>query len=215
MTLPAIINDIIQSVKGGVRSSDSKFKAERIKELVLQYRAIQLGIAYRRESRINPVWTQQYHPDYNLDLQDEVSGSTPVIKFEIPKVLRLDEFTLGFLYIGSSDCLNNYRLLRSRAELATYSKHRVYRKSKNPVCIYSDGILEIHNTELKKIDLRIDSVFENPTELPTYNYDLSQFPIDNDNYTGMKLLVLQGGLQQEAQTPIKQKPTNIDLTAVK
>ena len=212
MTLPEIQADIIKFVQGGKYQVGSKFDSINLQQLILQYRAIQLGIAYKKESRINPLWTQNYQPDFDKDLQDEKN----VIKFRIPPVVRLDEFTLGFLYIGSTDCLNNYRLLRSRAELSTYSKHRVYRKSKVPVCIYSDGILEVHNrSDLGKIDLRIDSVFENPLDIPTYHPDLSQFPLDFDNIVNMKQLIIKLQLGIQASTPIKQVPANIDITNVK
>jgi hypothetical protein len=119
------------------------------------------------------------------------------------------------MYIGATDCLNQYRLLRSRAELATYTRHRVVKESNVPLVIYSDGMLEVHNTTLDKIDLRIDGVFMSPMELPTYNEDLSDFPMDEKNIVELKQLILRAELGQEAATPSKIKQDNLDISATK
>ena len=197
MRIPFIIDDIIIALSGSIRTTESKFSPENILDNYFQFRAIQLKSAYTKTSRIVPQWTQRLIPEYDAELQDEKN----IIKFKIPKIIELDAFVLGFLYIGSVDCLKQYRLFRSRAEYATYRQHRVQRESKIPVVIYSDEILEIHNTQLSKIDLMLDSVFERPTDLPTYNTESSEFPIDDANHLIVKQLVVESLLGQSNKRP--------------
>lgn len=199
MTIPFFVDSCIIAVSGGVRTTESVFSPEAIVDSLWECRATQLEAVYKKSSRINPTWTQQFNPDFNQELQDEKN----IIKFEVPPVIQLDEFSLGFMYIGSTDCLNQYRLFRSRAEYATYKKHRVQKESKVPVVIYSDGILEVHNTLLDKIDLRIDGVFQRPTDLPTYNYELSEMPIDAENIAFVRQMIIQTLLGPEAATDAK------------
>lgn len=211
MKLPFIVDDIIIALQGAIRTTETKFSAENIIDNVIQYRAILLRSVYAKTGRIIPQWTQQYVPDFDAALQDENN----IVKYAIPKVIELDEQVLGFLYIGSKDCLNQYRVFRSRAEYASFKKHRVQRESTVPVVIYSDEIMEIHNTKLKKIDLRVDSIFERPMDLPTYNSEMSEFPLDEANYGVMKKMVIDAILGKEAATPIKRNQNNTDITTAK
>ncbi len=199
MTLPFFVDSCIIAVSGGVRTTESVFSPEAIIDSLWECRAAQIEAVYKKTSRINPVWTQQFNPEFSVDLQDEKN----ILKFEIPPVLQLDEFTLGLMYVGSTDCLNQYRLFRSRAEYAVFKKHRVQRDSAVPVVIYSDSILEVHNTLLEKIDLRTDSVFQRPTDLPTYNYDLSEIPLDAENIAIVRQMIIQTLLGPEAAAQAK------------
>lgn len=208
MKIPYFIDSVIIGVQGGIRTTESKFSPENILDNFWECRAVQIGSVYRKSGRINPVWTQQYIPDFNKDLQDEKD----IIKFEIPAVVQLDEQALGIMYIGSIDCLNQYRVFRSRAEYASFRKHRVQRESTVPVVVYSDSIVEVHNTSLSKIALRMDSVFYNPTLLPTYNYEESEIPLDGENIGIVRQMVINTLLGKEASTPIKKKQDNTDIT---
>lgn len=199
MTLPFFIDSCIIAVSGGIRTTESVFSPDAIVDAFWECRANQIEAIYKKSARINPTWTQQYLPDFSAELQDEKN----IIKFEIPPVLQLDEFALGFMYIGSTDCLNQYRLFRSRAEYAAFRKHRVQRDSKTPVVIYSDGILEVHNTLLDTIELRIDGVFQRPTDLPRYNYDMSEIPLDSENIAIVRQMIIQTLLGPEAAAQAK------------
>ena len=199
MTLNFFVDSAIIAVSGGIRTTETVFSPEAIIDSLWECRGTQIESVYKKTSRINPVWTNQYIPDFSAELQDEKN----IIKFEIPPVLQLDELALGFMYIGTTDCLNQYRLFRSRAEYASFRKHRVQRESTTPVVIYSDGILEVHNTKSNKIDLRIDGVFQRPTDLPTYNYDLSEIPLDAENIAIVRQMIIQTLLGPEAAAQAK------------
>lgn len=209
MNIPTFVDSVIIGIQGGIRTTESKFSAAAIVDNLWECRAVQIGNVYKKSSRINPVWTQPYYPDFDDALQDEKN----VIKYKIPAVVQMDEFTLGFMYIGSVDCLNQYRLFRSRAEYANSRRHRVQKTSEVPVAIYSDHILEIHNTKTNKIELRTDSVFQRPTDLPTFNYEKSDIPLDDNNLSIVRQMIIQTLLGTESKTPTKFKQTNTDITA--
>ena len=171
---------------------------------------MQFQEVYERSTVINPVWTQQLNPEFDKALQDEPN----IIKYEIPPVVQLSEFVLGFMYIGSSDCLKGYRVFRSRASYASATRHRVQKDSKVPVVIYSDGIIEVHNTEVEKIDLRIDGVWQRPTDLPTYNTESSDIPIDLENISKIRKMIVDVWLNPESKERAKFHQDNKDQTAI-
>jgi len=210
MVIDKFVDDLIFSVQGAARTTNSKFQPKNIKDNLWQYRAIQLADAYKKMSRIVPQWAQNYQPDYDINLQDEKN----IIKYAIPPVIQLDEFVLGFMYVGSPDCLNQYRLFRSRAEYATYRQHRVQQESNIPVAIYSDGIMEIHNCKREKISLRIDGVWQKPTDIPTFNEQLTDIPCDDANLQKIKLLMIQSIFGKEAESPVKEKNDFSDESAI-
>lgn len=210
MTIPYFIDSVIIGVSGGVRTTETKFSPENIQDNLWECREVQMQVVYKKTGRINPLWTSQYIPDFSKVLQDEDN----VLKFEIPPFAQLDDQVLGIMYAGSKDCLNSYRVFRSRAEYASARKHRVQKESTVPVIIYSDSIVEVHNTKLSKIDLRLDSVFYNPTKLPTFNSELSDIPLDGDNLSIVRQMVIQTLLGAEAKTPADFKQNNKDISAV-
>lgn len=210
MTIPFFIDSVIIAVQGGIRTTESKLSPEHIQDLLWECREVQMQNVYRKTGRINPLWSSKYEPDFKAQLQDEKN----IIKFEIPAFAQLDEQVMGFLYIGSKDCLNAYRTFRSRAEYASYCKHRVQKESIVPVVIYSDSIVEIHNTSLSKLDLRMDSVFYNPMLLPTFNAEMSEIPLDGNNLSIVRDMVIQRLLGKEAAQPADFKQNNKDITAV-
>ncbi len=204
MTIPFFIDSVIIAVSGGIRTTESKYSPENIIDNLWECRAVQVSNVYKKTGRINPLWTQQCLPDFNQDLQDEKD----IVKYAIPPVVELDEFVLGFMYIGSKDCLKQYRLFRSRAEYANALRHRVQKESTVPAVIYSDVILEVHNTKTNKIDLRTDSVFYRPTDLPMFNAELSDIPLDGENIAIVRQMVVNTLLGPEASKAARYKQDN-------
>lgn len=207
MTLPQIADQIIKEVQGGVRTIESKFSYEYIYSLIHTYRANVIRQQYSKAKRIHPLWTQQYLPEFSKDLQDDIC----MVKFQVPPSIIMNEQVNGYLYIGEVNGSCAYNQLNSRAELSTYNQHRVTKEAVR--IIYSDGILEVYgNTEIKQ--LRIDAVFANPTDVPTYNIELDQYPIDNESLNQAKELIVKTELGREAQGPADFKQNILDETAI-
>jgi hypothetical protein len=207
MTLLEIATQIIKEVQGGMRTVESKFSNEYIYSLIHAYRANVLRAQFSKSKRIHPLWTQQFYPEYSADLQDDVCA----VKFQIPASIIMNEQTNGYLYIGEVAGNCAYKQLNSRAELSTYNQHRVSKQGVR--IIYSDGTLEVYgNIEMKT--LRVDGVFANPAEIPTFNPDFDNYPMDNESINQMKDIIVKAQLGKEAQTPADFKQNQLDETAI-
>jgi len=196
MTLLEITEEIIRTDSGGgVITDENKLDSDFIQSLVHEYRGKAIWDSWQRTKRINSLWTQQFIPEFEEALQE----SSDFTKFACPPVISLDDKRDGFLYIGTVDGDFSFRKVTSRADLANKNRHRFTKK--RPKALYSDGFLEIHgNIE----EVRVDGIFANPTDIPTYNAEFDNYPISDD------ILVLMKALLFQTQTSIiDRKPADV------
>jgi len=212
MTLPQLATDIINSAQGAVYTEGSKFAIPYIYDLIHQYREVILRTTYERTGRTNPLWLQQFFPEFVEATQE----SKLYVKFECPAPVILDDQTDGFFYIGTQDKACNFRKNQNRAELAMYQEHRVTKVSTEGKIktIWSEGFLEVYGNPLQKAIL-VDGVFSNPTLLPEYSLEFSDYPLDLDSISQLKDLMAKAQTDKMAQSPtnssasITDKPTTI------
>lgn len=203
-TLIEIRDDLISTPSGGVMIDDTKYDLHYIEYLIHQYRARAIFISWQATKRINPLWTQQFIATYDQQAQD-VTGA---VVFIAPPPVSMDNMMDGFLYIGKEEGNCAYRKVVSRADLANRNNHR-YSKCEPgaPKVLYSDGRFEVYgSTVLRK--LRVDGVFENPTDIPTYNKFYDQYPISNDVLVIMKDMMMKEQVQAMTQTTSEQSTDN-------
>lgn len=185
-TLPNIIEEIIATPSGGIITDEVKLDNPYIESLVHEYRAKALVDmwANRRVKRINPLWLQQCVLEYSKDLQEDEC----FVKFVCPATIRLDNKTDGMLYVGTIEGNCPYDKVSTRAELSDILNHRITKN--NVVSLYSDGLIEIWNNPLCE-SVRIDGIFNVPTEVPTYNKWKDPYPISPDLLVTMKNMLFQ------------------------
>lgn len=208
-TLPKIADAIRKMVQGGVSVSDSKLSNEHIYQLIHEAREVALKAIFSKERRIQSVWTQQYFPDFQQELQDEDC----CIKFSIPSTISLDNKTDGLMYAGHIKGNCAYRKAASRAELSNRNKHRISKQKDVSTggvvrCLYSDGLLELYGDKNIK-SMRVDAIFSKPSLLPTYNIDVDIYPIDGNSLALVKQQV-SGILMNEVARPADKKQDNKD-----
>jgi len=186
MILPEIRESVIRTVSSALATDEDRYEPDYIDAIIHQYRAEAIAIIWQRDKRVDSNWTQQFIAVHNKDLQDD-----PVfVKFACPPVISLDKKTDGALFVGSIDGHISYRKVTSRAELANNDLHRFIKSgSRTLKALYSDGFWEIHGDPLIK-DLRIDGVFADPTDIPTFNTEVDEYPLDDKTLVLMKKLIL-------------------------
>lgn len=203
MIIGKITDYIIRSVQS-IHTQGSKFKVNNLEDLCNEGRAVQIRSTYSKTGRINSLWLQPYVLEFDKNIQD----NDCVVKFKCPAPLLLDNETDGFNYIGTltGDCA--WRKLPNRGQLALYQNHR--NSGTKTLALWEDGILELHG-EKGKIpkEGRVIAAFENPFELPDWNNEFSDYPIDNDNLAQMQQLIIQS-LMNQSKTPTNYKPVNVD-----
>lgn len=186
MILQQLIEEIIRTgIDAGIITDEDRIDHDFIESLVHQYRAEAIIMVYNndRYKRINASWTQQFIAEYDKTIQDDIS----TVKFKVPPVISLDKFRDGHLYIGTIDGNCPYRKVVGRAEL-TMAQHRHLKNNGATRVFASDGFIEEYgNPDLR--DLRTDSIFQNPTDVPTYNKFTDEYPVSPEVVALLKELI--------------------------
>lgn len=186
MTLPEVRESTIRTVSAALKTDEDRYEPDFMEAIIHQYRASAIAIMWREDKRINANWTQQYIAVYSKDLQEDDC----FVRFECPALIKLDRKTDGAIYVGSASGNVAYRKVTSRAELANNNLHRYTKTNSRTIkVLWSDGYWEAHGNNLIK-ELRTDGIFANPTDIPTYNVELDQYPIDEDTLSLMKKLII-------------------------
>jgi hypothetical protein len=195
MILRDLISQVIRLVSGGTFTDDTRYDPLDIEAKIHYARANVIQQFFTKNKRISGEWLQTYNAVYDANLQ----GNIDFVKFAVPSGIPLDIYRDGFIYVGDKNGNIAYRRVNNRAELANYNLHRITRiSSDRPKFIYSEGYIEVYGNSMIK-ELRIDGVFANPTELPTYNQDIDNYPLSEDLISQVKDFLLKTALSVEQQ----------------
>ncbi len=186
MTLPQIRESVIRIVSAALKTDEDRYEPDYIDAIVHQYRAEAIWQIWQKERRVNANWTQQFISEYSSDLQEDDC----FVRFACPPLIALGKKADGAVYVGSADGHVTYRKVTSRAELANNDLHRFTKTNNRTIkVLWSDGYWEAHGDPLIK-ELRTDGIFANPTDIPTYNIEHDQYPIDDNTLVLMKKLIV-------------------------
>lgn len=186
MTLPQVRESVIRTISAALKTDEDRYESDYIDDLVHQHRAEAIWMMWKQDKRINSNWTQQFIAEYSRDLQEDDC----FVRFACPPLVALGKKADGAVYVGSIKGRVTYRKVTSRAELANNDLHRFVKvNSRTLKALYSDGYWEIHGDPLIK-EVRIDGIFANPTDIPTFNAEIDQYPIDDNTLVLMKKLII-------------------------
>jgi len=186
MTLPEIRESVERTVSAALKTDESRYDPDHLDDIIHQYRAEAIGIVWQRDRRVDSNWTQQFIAEFSKNLQDDDC----FVRFACPPLISLDKKADGALFVGSIDGHISYRKIISRAELANNDTHRFIKSGVRTLkALYSDRFWEIHGDPLIQ-DLRIDGIFANPTDIPAFNVEVDQYPIDDKTLVLLKKLIL-------------------------
>lgn len=180
MTLPEIIDYIKRNPSGGIATDESRFDDVYLESILNVYRAQVLKLVYQKDNRINPVCYQRHYPEFEKKLQD---GALCKVLFRSPEVISFDSRSDGFRYVGSIDCANAFRRHQSRATLSTVIKNKFLNIESGRFTSYlyngSDQLIEVYGNPMIQ-ELLIEAVFADPSEIPIYNKQIDQYPVNED-----------------------------------
>ena len=192
MTAPQII-DLYQSIEeGGLAININRFDDAFVLALLDEGRSLWLIDMYKTSPRLPAIAYQKFYPEFSLPLQ---TGDVCVKKFLMPDIIRLDEHSDGIRYAGEDDYdndnTNNFSRIQSRAWKSTYKNHPVM----NPARFFSflyDGAnktLEFSGKASMVEAPLMECLFKHPTEIPTFNYDLDDYPLSLDGIYAVKKMI--------------------------
>ncbi len=177
--------NITRAVAAALETDENRYEADYIDGIADQYRALVIKEIWRVDKRINSIWTQQFFAEYSADLQDNEN----FVRFACPPTISIDKKRDGFFFVGSIDGIEAYRKVESRATLSNANNHRITKLNNRVIkALWSDGYWEIYGAPLIK-DLRVDGIFSKPTDVPTFNPEFDDYPVDDNTLVVMKRMI--------------------------
>lgn len=200
MTEKAIIERLQRLPFGGVISDENRLDIPYIRIVLNTFRNQIIRDFYKQNKRINPQCYQKYWPEFSADLQDVPK----VVKFTCPEVISMDSNSDGFRYIGTIDCSIEFRRIRTRSMLSTINKHQLMSTNNGTYTgVLYDGsanVLEVYgNPEIE--ELLIEGLFSNPHDIPTFNPEKDQYPLNDDLIPFLEEMIFKAQTSVEASTP--------------
>jgi hypothetical protein len=194
-----IIERIQRLPFGGIISANNRLSDLYVRTLLNTFRAQIIRTIYQKDKRINPECYQKFYPVFNADFQD----TKCVVKFQCPEVIALDSNSDGFRYIGTIDCSQEFRRIRTRSMLSTINRHQVMSvKTGIYTGVLYDGsaqVLEVYgNDDIE--EMLVEGIFIDPNQIPTYNPKFDQYPLNDDLIPMVEDMILKSQTALEAGT---------------
>lgn len=201
MTLAELRSQVVRLPGSGILTDETRFDFPDIDAEIHFGRAAVIRAFYSKTKRISGEWIQTYIGTYDKNIQE----SADYVIFDVPRGIPLDVMRDGYLYIGDIAGDIAYRRVNNLAEFATYNQHRITKvNNSRPKVLYQEGRMKIYGNAMIK-ELRIDGIIANPTEVPTYNQDVDNYPISEDLIQPIRDYLWQKSLGIE----IQKKPDTI------
>ena len=211
MIIANIRERLVKNVQGGILTDETRFDQPTLNTLINTARAQTIQAIYFKNKRINPACYQTYFGDYDAALQVD---DPCLVKFKCPPVINLDSNSDGFRFVGQVDGVRGFKRVVSRGQLASYNDHPFMkvRNGRYVAALWSapDGIWEIYNSPLKY--LRVEGIFANPFEIPTYNPDIDDYPISVEMLPAIEDFIFKTVTAVEAQTVPDYVSSGVDIT---
>lgn len=202
-----IIDSLISDSSGGTRSSSDMLTPKYVSKNLDAARAEAIERRWMKFKAINPLCYQKFYLalDTNLQVQpNNTLTSNNYVLFKLPPVIQLGAND-GLRYLGASNCIDNWRRIRSREEMSVVMKHPYTKVSNHPDDIYYlyDGTLcqiQVYNN----LDIQeglCEAIFQNPTEIPFYNQNLDDYPVDIELVDFMRNILYERFAITKSQNP--------------
>lgn len=196
MLLYNIVDQIISSVSGGIRTDDTKFASLRIEDKIDVWRQKALITLYNgnrdlaANKLISPLNYQQFDVLYNPLIQD---AGANYIKFELPEPVALNKYKNGYVFLGNKNTGENFTQLKDPSFFSNAKKSKLIDPRK--VYWFRTGALYAKfwgNTNLKTFF--VDGIIARPLLVPNFDPEITDYPASEEvldlifNYAAAELM---------------------------
>lgn len=178
-TLSQIVDVVRRDLQSGINADESKLDDLYLERKIHQARAIiiQTFISKGRDY-INDAWLQELDID-----QVERDLDCGAVDFECPTVISTDSQIDGFVYVGHINGIKPF--IRHRGSYSGLTMHSVFR-SRIKKDITWEFLVTLQNRSLircfgnpKLEKIKVQAIFNDPTEVPGYRKDTDRYPVDS------------------------------------
>ncbi len=217
MRLNDIISSLLSDVSGGETGQSPQIDASYIKKILPSVRATFIERDYQQQQpprRLNPYCIQRVYLKFDPLLQS--SAPQGAVIFKCPKFIGLDNQdgiryggTLGGMDSGlplqNRVCIQQWKRIYDRGELANYQQRRFTSLANNPDFIFflynnNDGIIELYNNPMCTEGM-LEGILDDPLQATNFNQETDDYPIDVNSLDGMRSLIYREKTSIAKATP--------------
>lgn len=203
-TLRQITDRLIRAVNAGVNTDDSRWSPRYIESLIPSLRESAIKMEYNgtrdRAGNKRVEYANLQSHTFQIDEEIQPEGVDYVI-FDIPRPISISKGVDGIVYVGQDSDSVSFTKLHNRSEVATYKQRGFLRDGRNIAVIYEiPYVLAFGNPMLKELTLQF--VAADPTAVPSFNIETSQYPVTDSQ---IELMV---DLLKKELTPAMNRPAD-------
>jgi hypothetical protein len=189
MTFPEIYEQSISLVSGGTETVDSRYGKGTIYSLVNTSRSIIALERFKADMAQPTSYFQEYEPEFVSQAQD--SGLCCSIFYDCPELIGINNLSSGLGYVGTVDGKPaRFAEVVSEADMAMILQDRITRIPLTPYVLRSAGNIRVYwKSTVKRF--KMTGIFSDPRDIPTYDIELSQYPIDEGDLARVYAYILQ------------------------
>lgn len=214
MTTDQITEILIRAANGGNYTSDMKWDIPYVQALLDSVREQAIKISYNgsrtiaAQKVIQTDWVQTH--TYTNFTKVEPKNEPTYLTTKALSAISIDQYNSGAIYIGTEGGTYQFKEAGSRGEIATWYALGVFKTGKVVGVLRTGEVIEVHgNSSLKS--LTEDAAYQKPSLVSGWNYNTSQYPINE----GMIPLIKDLFLQQVRLELMIPKDTVVDRVETK
>lgn len=198
MTFPEIYERIGSLSSGGYLTDDTRYDKGYIYSLVNSARAVIALERWKADLAIPPSYLQDYEPQYVTQAQE--SDMCCSIFYDCPELVAYNSLGSGLSYVGTVDGTpKRFAEVVSEADMAMILHSRISKIPLVPYVLRGAGVIKIYYKDRIK-QFKMTGVFKDPRQIPTYDIDLSPYPIDIGDISRVETYIMQGSMNATVKT---------------
>ena len=198
MTFPELYERIGSLASGGYLTEDSRYDKGYIFSLVNAARAIIATERFKADMAIPPIYYQEYEPEFIRQAQE--TDLCCSVFYDCPEIIGINNLSSGLGYVGTIDGVpKTFAEVASEAELSMILRGRVTKVMLTPYVLRSAGVIRVfYKSTIHQF--KMTGIFADPRQIPTYDIQLSQYPMDEGDFSKMDTYLMQGSMNATEKT---------------
>jgi hypothetical protein len=207
MKLLEAIDRLLAISAGGVSEAETTPDRGYLQSKIDSLREFAIINEFQRLGIDNPSNYQPFYAEYDKDLQDD--SNCEYTLFRVPPVIQFSAHRNGFMNAMSDRGLSI--IIHPTEEVfQAHIMHPVSRIINRVHAVYvpSTGIMKVYSKGIKSF--KVNGIFKTPTEVPTWNQEIDDYPISNSAFEILEEAYRSGVLPIILRT-LPNKPTSQDV----
>lgn len=195
MNIQEVRARFIAAPSAGVANlKDTRLDMALVDNIANQTRAKAIANRVKMNSPLHNSWYMNYEPEYDKNFQN--NGELCFVRFKMIPYIAISSKLDGINFIGGSGTNCQYRLVNDRGTFASNQNDKLLRAKQREglVHVLMDGDVMEAYSKININSIMIRLIPQNPFDIPTWNPDVDQYPIDTGLLDDMLKIFMQTDL---------------------